>query len=149
MEYFCGRFSKCEDMQCVELNPVGNFDPWEQEKLDELLHEEITRSLTERLIFENESIKLWNLFLLPGDRIPFRSHNTNYSWVCTTGGLALSRYGNGKIDMIKLDSGDTGYFENRGKNYINDFENIGEDPISIDLLEFKGKYEEKQLLFSN
>ena len=48
-------------MQFVELNPVGNFDSWEQEKIDELLHQEIKDSLGNRLVFENESIKLWDL----------------------------------------------------------------------------------------
>ena len=124
-------------MQCVELNPVGNFDPWEQEKIDELLHQEITDALSEKLVFENESVKLWDLHLAPGDRIPFRKHNTNYVLACTTGGLALTRYGNGKIDMVKLNPGDSEYFENRGKNYVNDFENIGEHPIIINILEYK------------
>lgn len=124
-------------MQCVELNPVGNFDPWEQEKIDELLHQEIKESLSNRLVFEDESIKLWDLHLASGDRLSFRRHNTNYGWVCTTGGLVITRYGNGKIDMIKLNSGDTDFFENRGKDYINDLENIGEHTIVINILEYK------------
>ena len=136
-------------MQCVELNPAGNFDPWEQEMIDELLHQEITQSLSNRLVFENESVKLWELCLTPGERIPFRKHNTNYGWVCTTGGLLLTRYGNGKIDMIKLDSGDTEYFENRGKNYINDLENIGEDAVIINILEYKETKLDKRVLFCN
>ncbi|PWL38757.1 hypothetical protein DKG77_10955 [Flagellimonas aquimarina] len=136
-------------MQCVELNPIGNFDSWEQEKIDELLHQEITQSLGERLVFENESVKLWDLNLNPGERIPFRLHNTNYSWVCTTGGLALTRHGNGKINMVKLDQGDTEYWEFKGKNYINDLENIGEDRIVINILEYKENNVGKQLLFSD
>lgn len=136
-------------MQCVELNPVGNFDPWEQDKIDELLHEEITHSLGERLVFENESVKLWDLRLDPGERIPFRKHNANYSWVCTTGGLALTRHGNGKINMVKLDPGDTEYWEFKGKNYTNDLENIGEQPIVINILEYKENNVGKQVLFSD
>ncbi|SNZ00111.1 hypothetical protein [Flagellimonas pacifica] len=136
-------------MQCVELNPVGNFDPWEQDKIDELLHQEITQSLGGKLIFENESVKLWDLYLDPGERIPFRHLNTNYSWVCTTGGLALTRHGNGKINMIKLDPGDTEYCELKGKNLTNDLENIGEDPIIINILEYKESQVGKQLLFSD
>lgn len=136
-------------MQCVELNPVGNFDPWEQDKIDELLHQDITHSLGERLVFENESVKLWDLHLDPGARIPFRNHNANYSWVCTTGGLALTRHGNGKINMVKLDPGDTEYWEFKGKKYVNDLENIGEEPIIINILEYKENNVGKQLLFSD
>ncbi|NVN18345.1 hypothetical protein GUA46_08325 [Muricauda sp. HICW] len=136
-------------MQFVELNPVGNFDPWEQEKIDELLHQQIKESLSNRLIFEDESIKLWDLRLLPGERLNFRRHNTNYGWVCTTGGLLITRYGNGKIDMIKLNPGDTEYFENIGKNYVNDLENIGEDLVVINILEYKQTKKENTLSFSN
>ena len=136
-------------MQCVELNPVGNFDPWEQEKIDELLHQEITDALSEKLVFENESVKLWDLHLAPGDRIPFRKHNTNYVLACTTGGLALTRYGNGKIDMVKLNPGDSEYFENRGKDYVNDFENIGEHPIIINILEYKEVKKDNRAAFYN
>ncbi len=136
-------------MQCVELNPAGNFDPWEQEKIDELLHQEISQSLGDRLVFENESVKLWDLRLDPGERIPFRNHNTNYSWVCTTGGLALTRHGDGKINMIKLEPGDTEYCENMGKNYTNDLENIGENTIAINILEYKENNVGKQLLFTD
>ncbi|MCB0371921.1 MAG: hypothetical protein KDD31_02805 [Muricauda sp.] len=136
-------------MQCVELNPVGNFDPWEQEKIDELLHQEITDALSEKLVFENESVKLWDLHLAPGDRIPFRKHNTNYVLACTTGGLALTRYGNGKIDMVKLNPGDSEYFENRGKDYVNDLENIGEHPIIINILEYKEVKKDNRAAFYN
>ena len=136
-------------MQFVELNPVGNFDPWEQEKIDELLHQEIKESLSNRLVFENEAIKLWDLRLLPGERLNFRRHNTNYGWVCTTGGLVITRYGNGKIDMIKLNPGDTEYFENRGKNYVNDLENIGEDTLVINILEYKESKKENRYQYSD
>ncbi len=134
-------------MQFVELNPVGNFDPWEQEKIDELLHQEIKGSLSNRLVFENEVIKLWDLKLLPGERLNFRRHNTNYGWVCTTGGLVITRYGNGKIDMVKLNPGDTEYFENREKNYVNDLENIGEDTLVINILEYKESKKENRYQF--
>lgn len=136
-------------MQFVELNPLGNFDPWEQEKVDELLHQEIKESLSNRLVFEDESIKLWDLCLLPGERLNFRRHNTNYAWVCTTGGLMITRYGNGKIDMVKLNPGDTEYFENRGKNHVNDLENIGENPVVINILEYKRSKKENSIQFYN
>ena len=128
---------------------MGNFDPWEQEKIDELLHQEIKESLSNRLVFEDDSIKLWDLRLLPGERLNFRRHNTNYGWVCTTGGLLITRYGNGKIDMVKLNQGDTEYFENRGKDYINDLENIGEDMVVINILEYKHTKKENSLSFCN
>lgn len=134
---FAPVFQNLLGMQCVELNQVGNFDPWEQEKIDELFHMELSDSLSDRLIFENERVKLWDLYLGPGERIPFRKINSNLGWVCPTGGLAICRYGNGKINMVKLDPGDAEYFEYQSKNFVYDLENIGEHPISINILEYK------------
>ncbi|WP_136465702.1 hypothetical protein [Flagellimonas onchidii] len=136
-------------MQCVELNPIGNFDPWTPEMIDELLHQGIKESLGERLVFENDNVKLWDIMLEPGERIPFRKQNSNYNWVCLTGGLALTRYGNGKISMIKLEPGDTEYCEFKGKNYVNDLENIGERTIAIHILEYKESNLNKKLLYSD
>ena len=61
----------------------------------------------------------------------------------------ITRYGNGKIDMIKLNQGDADYFENRGKNYINDLENIGEYAIVINILEYKTVEKKSNMHFSN
>ncbi|WP_298790016.1 hypothetical protein [uncultured Allomuricauda sp.] len=136
-------------MQCVELNPAGNFDPWEPKMIDELLHQEIKDSLGERLVFENETVKLWDIRLEPGERIPFRKHNANYNWVCVTGGLALTRHGNGKISMVKLEPGETEYWEFEGKNYTNDLENIGDRTIAINVLEYKESSDIGKLLCSD
>lgn len=136
-------------MQCVELNPVGNFDPWDQKMIEELFHQEISPSLGRQLVFENENIKLWDIRLLPGERMPFRKHMTNFSWVCITGGLTLTRSGNGKISMVKINPGDSEYCEFEGKNHIYDLENIGESPVLINILEYKNSNIEKQLLFSD
>ncbi|WP_420399859.1 hypothetical protein [Flagellimonas sp.] len=136
-------------MQCVELNPVGNFDPWDQKMLDELLHNDVKESLGDRLVFENETVKLWDIRLEPGERLPFRKHNANYNWVCVTGGLALTRHGNGKISMVKLEPGDTEYWEFRGKNYTNDLENIGDRTIAINVLEYKEVNTDWKPVYSN
>ncbi|MBO0329764.1 hypothetical protein [[Muricauda] lutisoli] len=128
---------------------MGNFDPCEKEKIDELLHQDIKESLSNRSVFENETMKIWDLRLFPGERLSFRRHNANYGWICTTGGLVITRYGNGKIDMVKLNLGDTEYFENRGENYINDLENVGEEIVVIHILEYKQTKKEKTALFWN
>jgi hypothetical protein len=51
--------------------------------------------------------------------------------------------------MIKLNPGDTEYFENRGKNYVNDLENIGEATVVINILEYKETKKENRFQFSN
>jgi hypothetical protein len=124
-------------MKCVELNPVGNFDSWEPLKLEELKSEEIGGSLSSNLIFENQSIKLFSFTMQPYDRLPFRQHGYDFSWTCPTGGLAISRNSNGKIMLLRIDQGDTGYHTPEKNSSIFDLENIGENLLEIMMIEHK------------
>jgi hypothetical protein len=51
--------------------------------------------------------------------------------------------------MVKLNPGDSEYFENRGKDYVNDLENIGEHPIIINILEYKEVKKDNRAAFYN
>ena len=54
-----------------------------------------------------------------------------------TSGLAISRYGNGKIDLVQFEKGDTKYVEHCEDNCIHDLENIGEHILHLYILEFR------------
>nr|WP_299345265.1 hypothetical protein [Allomuricauda sp.] len=125
-------------MKCVQLNPEGNFDLWDLDKIREL-HDcaNLKDSVGQKLLFENETSRLWDLTLWPTQRIPFRKHRYPSSLVCMTSGLAISRYGNGKIDLIQFDKGDTEYVQPNESNFIYDLENIGEQILNLYILEFR------------
>ncbi|WP_411031603.1 hypothetical protein [Spongiimicrobium sp. 3-5] len=124
-------------MKCVELNPKGNFDPWESSKVQELKEQQVSKSLGQKLLFENENMLVWEVVLFPQERLPFRKQSTNYCWVSHTNGLVISRRGDGKINMIHLKKGDSQFFKAEDTNYISDLENIGENLIFINIMEFK------------
>ncbi|TAI46612.1 hypothetical protein [Flagellimonas allohymeniacidonis] len=125
-------------MKCVQLNPEGNFDLWDIEKIRELQDEESLKdSVGHQLLHENETSRLWKLSLWPNQRIPFRKHRYPCSVVCLTSGLAISRYSNGKIDLLQFEKGDTKYVEHCENNYIHDLENVGEHILHLYILEFR------------
>ena len=124
-------------MDCLELNPANDFRKWEDVHLRELHSLEFKVTLGNTLLFEDNSIKLWNLKLNAGERMPFLKHNKNYSWISENNALLISRFGNGRISLIKIKEGDTQYCENSSKNYINDLENLGEEPVVFKILEYK------------
>lgn len=125
-------------MKCVQLNPEGNFDLWDLEKIRELNDSSnLKDSVGQKLLFENETSRLWDLTLWPTQRIPFRKHLYPSSLVCMTSGLAISRYGNGKIELIQFDKGDTEYIQPNEGNFIYDLENIGEQILNLYILEFR------------
>lgn len=124
-------------MKCVELNPVGNFDTWEPSKLGELKKKEIDDSLGQKLLFENDAIKVWEAVLSPGERLPFRKIRRNYNFVSTTGGLAVGRSASGKISLVQINKGDSMFMEHEGRESVYDFENIGENILFLHAMEFK------------
>lgn len=127
-------------MECLELNPKHDFSKWENKYIEELNFLEFGESLGNKLLFEDRSIRLWNLKLDVGERLPFLRHNKNYSWISETDAILKSRSGNGRISLIQVSQGDTRYFENADKEYINDLENLGEGPVLFKVLEYKQKF---------
>ncbi|SHJ85514.1 hypothetical protein [Pseudozobellia thermophila] len=119
-----------------ELNPAGNFDPWEASRLLELRKNKVSENLGQLLLFENDTIKVWEIFLQPGDRLGFRKTNRDYSFVAMADGLAVTRSSDGCISLIKIAKGDTGYIPCLGDDTVRDLENIGEGPLFIHVMEF-------------
>ena len=124
-------------MKCVELNPSGNFDSWEPSKILELQRKKIDDRLGQKLLFENDKIKVWEVVLFPGERLPFRKINGNYSFTSMTEGLAISRYATGKINLVRIKKGDSMFIKHEGQAAIYDFENIGENILFLHVMEFK------------
>ncbi|WP_350286139.1 hypothetical protein [uncultured Croceitalea sp.] len=124
-------------MECLELNPANDFTKWEADYIEELHALDFQESLGNMLLFEDDTIKLWNLKLEKGERMPFIRHNKDYSWISETDALLKSRFGNGRISLIRVKQGDTEYYENNGKNCINDLENLGDEPVIFKVLEYK------------
>ncbi len=129
--------SKIDAVDCLELNPANDFTKWENIYLKELHALEFKESLGNILLFEDDSIRLWNLKLNARERMPFLRHNKNYSWISENNALLKSRFGNGRISLIRVNEGDTQYIENSGKDYINDLENLGPTPAVFKVLEYK------------
>ncbi len=123
-------------MTIVELNPVGNFDPWDPIKIEELRKDRIAESVCENLLYENETIKLWEISLMPYERIAFRKCKNIYSCTALTTGVAISRNANGSIKLLRLKKGDTAYWDCRNNEHISDLENIGEETLRISVTEF-------------
>lgn len=124
-------------MKCVELNREGNFDRWDQNWLAEL--EQIySRDQDDNfLIYQNDSIKLSVIGLDSYERVPFRVIKNDFNLVCLTGGLAISRCSNGRISLLNFDKGEKITCTLKDSVMVNDFQNIGEDPMIIALLEYK------------
>ena len=124
-------------MDYLEINEVGNYETWPESKLMELGTFEAPEKLGQSLLFENDTMVMWSIKLEPGQRLPFRKISRDYLWISMTEGLALTRYNTGKIAMFRFNKHETKYFEFENDSCIYDLENIGEDNLHINAIEFK------------
>ncbi len=124
-------------MECIEINAEGNFDTWESDKLLELQKNQIGECLGQNLLFENDNVRVWEVILMPRERLPFRKSNTDCCWVSLTKGLAISRLANGRITLIRLKKGDSTFWQSENDHTIFDIENIGENLLLFHISEFK------------
>lgn len=124
-------------MEFVELNPADSFEQWHATKLEELKAKRFDCSHGLELIFENDALCLWGVMLKPNHRIPFRKWGHKASWTCPQGGLVLTRNANGKIDLIRLKEWDSAIFQFDKNGNIFDLENIGEEALQINIIEYK------------
>ena len=124
-------------MEFVELNPTDNFELWQATKLEELKDKKFDGSLGLELLFENDILCLWGIMLKPKQRIPFRQWGPKASWTCPQGGLVLTRNANGKIELIRIKEWDSAMLQFDDKANIFDLENIGEEALQINVMEYK------------
>ena len=105
---------------------VANFAV--EDYADELARAEDNTQVGTKLLFDNGEIRVWELVLAPGGRVPFHCHRTPYFWVCIDGGRAIQRYPDGHLIHVEFGPHDTDFLdeERLTTERIHDLENTGD-----------------------
>jgi hypothetical protein len=112
---------------------ASTFDPVEYaSELDAAAH---NREVGTKLLLENERVRIWDLDLQPGDRVPFHCHATPYFFVCVDEGRAISRFPDGNAMTLDYREGDTWFDTVDGGVEIHDLENVGETRLRFTTVE--------------
>ncbi|MFN2614305.1 MAG: hypothetical protein ABR552_05730 [Actinomycetota bacterium] len=83
-----------------------------------------------RMLFENDTVRVWEIELAPGERAPFHWHTHNYFYVCVEPGRARTRFPNGYFAEGDEERGGVAYMEHTAEEPgIHDLENVGEKTI--------------------
>ncbi|WP_297761489.1 hypothetical protein [uncultured Muriicola sp.] len=130
---------KAKLLKYVAINDAGNFNTWNPAHIRELKNNEVNADLGQRILFENEYLRIWEVVLLPKERLSFRKMELDYCWVAGSEGMVISRFSDGKIVLMHLEKGDSEFLEHEDKHAIYDLENIGQDIIYFQMTEFKGE----------
>jgi beta-alanine degradation protein BauB len=88
------------------------------------------------LLFENERIRVWDLTLDPGERLPFHRHRTSYFYRCESGGRIRVRTPDG--EETEYDSPpDEVHFHEIGPDdfVVHDLRNVGDTTVRFTTVE--------------
>jgi hypothetical protein len=130
---------KVKMLKFIDINATGNFNTWNPSHIKELKENEFSTDLGQKVLFENEYLRIWEVVLLPKERLPFRKINLDYCWVAGSEGMVISRFSDGKIVLMHLEKGDSEFLEHEKKHAIYDLENIGQDILFFQMTEYKGE----------
>jgi hypothetical protein len=121
----------------AEVTEEGTFDPTEFR--DELAVAASNLEVGTRLWFQNHRIKVWEVYLAPGERGPFHAHTHRYFWTVVEAGIGRQRSPDGTVKARRYEVGDTQYSEpSPADPMIHDLENAGETRlrfVTVELLD--------------
>lgn len=124
---------------------IVNRDPMPQPApgWPENLQEEFERNRLDNgrvgstLVSESERVRVWNIRLRPGERLPFHRHVLDYFWTAVTPGRARSHMDDGGTVEVEYEPGDTKHHQyGPGEYKIHDLENIGTTDLVFTTVEF-------------
>lgn len=109
----------------VETLEVGRYEPAAFQQ--ELAEAPANTAVGTSLLFENDSIRVWEVRLAPGERTPFHAHTIRYFWTCVDPGVGRQRYVDGTTKLFRYHGGDTRYSEHSSDSpMLHDLENAGD-----------------------
>ena len=92
-----------------------------------------------RVLFENDRVRVWEIDLAPGERVPFHCHTVPYFWVCVDGAPATGREADGTMSVFDHTAGEVDFLPLRdGERLVHDLENSGEGRlrfVTVELLD--------------
>jgi hypothetical protein len=110
------------------------FDPADYADEIAAARENVTVGTTVWL--ENDNVRIWDLHLAPGERLPFHCHTTTYYWVCTAPGQGIQRFTDGTLAVWDFRVGEIDFLEaSLDEPLIHDLENVGDTPIRFSTVE--------------
>jgi hypothetical protein len=110
------------------------FDP--AEFADELARAAENFAVGTRLLHEDGRIRVWDLTLAPGERLPFHRHRTSYFYRCHAGGPTRVRFPDGAgadyesvVDEVQL------HEIAPDEVVVHSLENVGDSPLVFTTVE--------------
>ncbi len=90
------------------------------------------------LVHETDTMRIWHIFLAPGERLQAHFHDRPYFWTALSDGLARATYADGHVSESQCCRGDTRQFDLTPETgFVHALENIGQTDLIFVTVEFK------------
>jgi quercetin dioxygenase-like cupin family protein len=102
------------------------FAEWSPELRDEFRRNARNYQVGGRLLSETERVKVWEIRLAPGERLPAHRHVLDYFWTAVTPGTSIQHTDDGTTREVSYQAGDTRHFTfGAGQYLLHDLNNTG------------------------
>lgn len=122
---------------------LSDYEGWTEEIKEEFKRNEFNGRVGTKLVFENDRVRVWEIRLSPGERLPPHRHVIDYFWTAVTPGRFLQRTYDGTSYESNYDAGLTHYYDvGKGEWAWHDLENVGDTEMIFTTVEFKNSANE-------
>ncbi|MEU8225647.1 hypothetical protein [Kribbella sp. NPDC048915] len=91
----------------------------------------------QRLLSESDRVRVWEIRLAPGDRVPAHRHVLDYFWTAITAGRSRQHTHDGTTREVTYTAGETRHYTfGAGEYLLHDLENIGDTELVFTTVEF-------------
>lgn len=113
------------------------FVDWSADLRAEFDRNQFNGRIGGRLIEENRWGRVWEISLMPGERVPAHRHVLNYSWIAVTAGRSRQHTHDGTTRAVTYEVGEGRSFVfGPGEFLLHDLENIGDTALVFLTTEF-------------
>jgi hypothetical protein len=120
-----------------------SFHDWPAEVLQDFRDNAYNFAVGQRILSETEDVRVWEIRLDPGHRLPAHRHVLDYFWTAVSAGHSRQHEDDGTTREVGYAVGDTRHFRfGRGEYLLHDLENIGESQLVFVTVEHKSNIEQ-------
>jgi hypothetical protein len=103
---------------------------------DELVRGAANFEVGSKLLFENDEVRVWDITLAPGERLPFHCHRTSYFYRCESAGVSRVRTHEGAVATYDSHLDEVTFHEiGPADTVIHDLTNVGDTVLRFTTVE--------------
>jgi len=107
-----------------------DFADWTSELRKEFVDNGRNYTVGSQLLSETDRVKVWEIRLAPGERLPAHKHVLDYFWTVMTDGVSVQHADDGSTRSVVYRAGDTQHSTfGTGQYRFHDLNNVGASPL--------------------